>query len=125
MKKTINKVEYTQSNCFSMQTKYKIIVGETPFIKVSISYGNDNVTERCFLRDRQKFLKRFSIINVDKWKEEYLNKNVLDGIQWKLSVTYGDGSKKQVYGSNSFPKGYNRLKKLFEEIEVVDNISMA
>lgn len=126
MKKLINKVEYTQSSCFSVPTTYNVILGETPFVKVSIQQGEEQIfSEKCFLRDRQKFLKRFNLIPIDKWKNEYLNKNVLDGIQWELTVTYEDGTKKQTYGSNAYPKGYSRLKKLFEEIIIPEPCSIA
>ena len=118
--KTVSQVEYFFNNCFRPKTLYKVIIGQTPFVKVAISNGD---TEQCFLRDRRKFLKRFSLINVEKWKEDYLNKNVLDGYQWGLKVTYNDGTQKISGGSNAYPKEFGRLKKLFNDITLQEPLS--
>lgn len=111
--KIISQIEYYHDSCFTAKTLYRVTIGQTPFVKVSIHHGE---SESCFLRDRRRFLKRFNLIRIDKWKNDYLNKNVLDGYQWELKVTYADGTQKISGGSNAYPKEFSRLKNLFNDI---------
>ncbi len=49
------------------------------------------------------FLKALNEIGVLKWKRNYMNMHVLDGTQWELEISYNQGKKKKISGSNAYP----------------------
>ena len=58
--------------------------------------------------------KLFRII--DGWNNEYINTNTIDGIVWKLQITYINESKKCYIGRNDFPNNFECLDKIKNEI---------
>ncbi|WP_217437534.1 hypothetical protein [Paenibacillus sp. JMULE4] len=49
------------------------------------------------------------------WKPRYVDKNVLDGTQWGLEVTFENGTTIKRHGSNDYPPHWNKLIKLFQK----------
>ena len=43
-------------------------------------------------------------INVWKWKKEYLDENILDGVQWEILIKRKGKSKRRIYGDNAYPE---------------------
>ena len=117
MKNQVSVVEYSTWAQACPEIIYKVLVGNGEYVKVSL---NGLGEEWCCLRSRRRFLKRFNLIHVEKWQNEYINDCVTDGNQWQLKVEYQDGKVKEVYGSNHYPKGYNRLRNLFDQIFLTD-----
>ncbi|MGM0338812.1 hypothetical protein [Enterococcus sp. AZ007] len=76
---------------------------------MSISEIEETEFDRYKIEDVQKFESRFKNSGFFKWKEKYVNENIMDGLQWSLNVEYRDGSSKNVYGSNSWPSNFDKV----------------
>ena len=53
--------------------------------------------------------KLFNKVHVQDWKHKYINNDILDGAQWKLSLRLSSGKKYDIYGSNEYPDGFDEL----------------
>jgi len=62
----------------------------------------------------QYFDELFRII--DGWKDKYQNNNFVDGIEWKLQITYKNGETKNYFGKNDFPNNFEYLDKIKKEM---------
>ena len=51
-------------------------------------------------------LIKFYSLNSECWNEEYFKPNVLDGLQWEVTIKYQDCYQKKVSGSNAFPEHF-------------------
>lgn len=43
------------------------------------------------------------------WGEVYYNTNVMDGHQWTVTLTFSDGTSRDVSGSNAYPEGWDLM----------------
>lgn len=48
-------------------------------------------------------------LNIQNWKDEYNNYNVLDGEQWEIEIVFTDGSRYKSTGSNAYPSAWRKL----------------
>lgn len=53
--------------------------------------------------------------NVLSWKKDYIDKYILDGMQWSLDIKTNN-KEKRIYGSNKYPKEWDRFYKLIFSI---------
>ncbi len=53
-------------------------------------------------KDWQEFRKKLDTVGVWKWQKSYLNRNVADGTDWSLAITYADRSLESK-GRNAYP----------------------
>lgn len=53
---------------------------------------------------------------IDEWKNKYEDTSIMDGIEWKLQITYKNGEIKQYVGKNDFPNNFEYLDKIKNEI---------
>lgn len=55
------------------------------------------------------------------WNEKYIDISVIDGNNWKLSIIYSNGNKKEYIGKSSYPnnfEAFERLnRKLIDEVQ--------
>ena len=64
--------------------------------------------------NRSDFLYKLKEIHIGKWKQEYVDTDVLDGTQWDLTIEYADGSTREYYGSNDYPNNFRKLLNLMQ-----------
>ena len=82
---------------------------------ILIFYRGDK--EKAFTPTMEKwenFWLKLNELNIWDWKAEYINKDVLDGETWSLSIIYDD-KKLTSTGTNAYPDGFkdfNQLVKL-------------
>ncbi|OJG93236.1 hypothetical protein RV15_GL001268 [Enterococcus silesiacus] len=73
----------------------------------------ENIPESDFeiyrISDIRKFEGKINKMRISNWKEKYVNKDIMDGYQWSLTIKYKDGEAKSIYGSNDQPKKYDEL----------------
>jgi hypothetical protein len=107
--------------------EYKIDLTNKKFWEFQYSGDYSDFTTRdetaqnegfTFVRDLeddkiQAFLKDAEAVGFADWKKEYDNPNVLDGLQWVMTINYADGSQKQIWGSNAFPGSWEKMKPIF------------
>lgn len=53
---------------------------------------------------------------IDDWKKEYINTRIIDGDNWKLSMTYINGNKKEYYGKSSYPTNFEAFERLNQKL---------
>lgn len=56
-------------------------------------------------------------IGINDWDDRYENRNILDGEEWKIKVTYEDGEAREIIGVNAHPEGWHRFETLVEHIK--------
>ena len=56
----------------------------------------------------------FSII--DNWNKEYINTRIIDGGNWKLSIIYSNGNKKEYIGKSSYPNNFEAFERLNQKL---------
>ncbi len=58
----------------------------------------------------------FSELNFEKWKDKYENHDILDGEEWKIKVTFADGTKRDIFGMNARPRRWIKFNALLKWI---------
>ena len=53
---------------------------------------------------------------IDHWEEEYIDTKIIDGDDWRLSIVYLDGKKKEYYGKAEFPTNFEALERLSQKL---------
>ena len=100
-----------------MPENYNIYIN---FITGVVIWSDDFIQEnkRKFVLDKQKIdyikneLRKADILS---WKENYIDKYILDGMQWNLDIKLNNKEKK-IYGSNKYPKEWDVFYKLIFSI---------
>ncbi len=60
-------------------------------------------------------MEKLSHINIDRWKEDYFDPGVLDGIQWSVDIEFDDDTQpKHYFGSNKFPDDFDSFLEIME-----------
>lgn len=104
----------------------KIIIYEINNRTLSINIGEKNIIkynnilstiseEKIF----EYLLNLFRIIY--NWNEKYIDISVIDGNNWKLSIIYSNGNKKEYIGKSSYPNNFETFerlnRKLIDEVQ--------
>lgn len=66
------------------------------------------------LSDEQTAALRRAGAAILNWKRRYDNPYVMDGVQWRIIITFQDGSTCQTSGSNDWPLDYSVVQKEFQ-----------
>lgn len=62
---------------------------------------------------KAEFLDGIRELHIGEWRTSYMNPDVLDGIQWELTIEFFDGHKPfKTGGSNAYPYNFDALKEL-------------
>lgn len=56
----------------------------------------------------------FSII--DNWNKEYINTIIIDSGNWKLSIIYTNGNKREFIGKSSYPNNFEAFERLNQKL---------
>ena len=56
----------------------------------------------------------FSII--DNWGKEYINTRIIDSGNWKLSIIYSSGNKKEYIGKSNYPNNFEAFERLNQKL---------
>ncbi|GAB6174529.1 hypothetical protein JCM15765_40070 [Paradesulfitobacterium aromaticivorans] len=52
---------------------------------------------------------------ITDWKQRYVDKNILDGTQWELTIEFEKGNKLRKYGSNGYPPHWKKMLAVFKK----------
>ena len=86
-----------------------ISLGETN--NVSYKDTSGTTTEEKML----EYLRKLYGIT-SNWKEEYINTKLIDSSNWKLSIIFTDGNKKEYRGKSSYPYNFESFERLNQEL---------
>lgn len=57
------------------------------------------------------------------WGEIYYNMNVMDGHQWSVTLTFSDGTSRDISGSNAYPEGWDLVYDALIELTGINILS--
>lgn len=62
------------------------------------------------------FLSTAQESGFENWEKSYNNYNVDDGHQWGITISFSDGTEKEIKGSNAYPETWNEMYVAFETL---------
>lgn len=66
-----------------------------------------NVKKRTFtIKKWNKFIDKIFSLNVQEWKNRYINDHIYDGREWKLKMEFMDLPEIRCYGLNDYPDNW-------------------
>lgn len=71
------------------------------------SLDNDNI--EAFIDDCLRY-------GFTEWKNSYNNDEVLDGHQWGITIIFSDLTRKEIKGSNKYPKTWDEMYDAFKNL---------
>jgi len=82
------------------------------------SLQNDGYDDVIDLSDKkiQRFLKKANKYGFLDWKEEYVDDQISDGHQWGIIISFTDGRKHEIKGSNKYPSTWDEMYSEFETL---------
>ena len=112
----ISKASLKISGGFSSTTKTADLSKTALYFVTTKSHKPDfEKREKSHEKDRDDFITEMQELHIGEWEKEYVDRYVLDGMQWSLEIEFQDIFMPfKVYGSNAFPYNFNELKNLFE-----------
>lgn len=63
-----------------------------------------------------KFIAGAQKLGLLEWNSKYENIRILDGHQWDIVISFDDGHKKEVTGSNSYPSSWDNMRTEFKSL---------
>lgn len=66
------------------------------------------------------FLEELAALDIQLWKDEYNNNDILDGTQWSLEIQFSGREKIKKWGSNEYPDYWKTFLKLLSKYAVED-----
>lgn len=78
---------------------------------------DDSVIEVQLSADAyMKYIHNIFASGIVEWDEDYVDPNILDGIQWSVLITYDDGTTLETGGSNAYPPLWKKFLKAVNSI---------
>ncbi len=91
--------------------------GQSMFIDIGdkIQFISNDIS--CIISEKStlEYLKNLFYI-IDDWELKYVNPEMIDGDNWKLSIIYFNGNKKEYSGKSSFPNNFEAFERLNQEL---------
>lgn len=115
----IEKIVFEIGGFFSGYKQVKIWAEDEKVFKAYNGDFNDSDNEYAveFQEEEIKVLEgRLSQLKINGWKREYVDSEILDGIQWELE--YKEQGKRciHIYGSNDYPECWNDFMEALGEV---------
>lgn len=66
-----------------------------------------------------QWLSELKLLRIDIWDNEYVDSDILDGTQWKLSYKIAGKDPIIIRGSNKFPRNWKELTALLDKLEAI------
>ena len=114
MKNNIKEIFYIKKGSFKQSEYLKIEILEN---KNLIKYSLNNLSKVIEVNDEKIdiFIERLWRTTIN-WKEQYINKNFIDGNTWQLKIIFKDNSIKNYLGKNCFPENFENFNKIKNEL---------
>lgn len=93
------------------QKKFETFIKEE---KANIKVKKTIIAKEKFQAFEEDLLK----CKLNTWKSKYINKQIMDGSEWKLQILFENGTNLSTSGINKFPKQWNQFKKAVEELKL-------
>lgn len=61
------------------------------------------------IKNVARFEENLQKSGINKWKDEYVNRDIMDGYQWSMRIVFRDGTERKIYGSNKKPKNFDKV----------------
>ena len=70
--------------------------------------------------DWQAFAARLEELGVYRWLEDYVNPDILDGMQWSFAVAWPNGRQVRSSGSNAYPPAFDEFVQAVSQLTQID-----
>ena len=108
--------EYIKYRTFIyMENEHKIEIYNEDRIKKA---EGDGLLENIIYLDDDAFnklVKELEPYNIKEWKDQYINNQVLDGMEWELSYNI-NGRKRTIFGMNDYPTNWKKVDEIIKDI---------
>lgn len=64
----------------------------------------------------KEFLNAARENGFENWEEEYMDTSIKDGHQWGITISFSNGIKKEIKGSNEYPYTWNKMLAAFKNL---------
>lgn len=108
----INTIEYVFNNSFKEIKMYKLEVLNLKETLINILFNKRDIKQNILTENKMNE-KIYKILNmIDFWENEYINNNVLDGFEAKISIIYDDNTSRVIICKNNAPNNFSDFKNL-------------
>ena len=111
---------YTQGNVMNSNVKYTLTYENNKYIaEIKPNFKNEEEIKKVEIKknDIEKIIETLKKYNVNKWNGfNKSDKYVLDGDSFSLYITFLDNTKLSASGYMMYPKNYNEVKNVLDEI---------
>jgi hypothetical protein len=98
---------------------------EKSFIEIMNDLGTEKNSEIIEINDNllADFSKDLSSLRILEWKDEYINRGIMDGMSWSLKIIFNDERLNiNKYGSNEYPYNWKDfLQVIYNYFPKMDN----
>ena len=111
---------YTQGNVMNSNVKYTLTYENNKYIaEIKPNFKSEEEIKKVEIKknDIEKIIETLKKYNVNKWNGfNKSDKYVLDGDSFSLYITFLDNTKLSASGYMMYPKNYNEVKNVLDEI---------
>lgn len=109
----LTQVAVRHSSFGMVEVRYTLDLAEDSLEILSpATFGREEETRETRALDPNAvaaFLASPAVESMLGWGELYYNMNVMDGHQWAVTLTFSDGTSRDINGSNAYPEGWDLL----------------
>jgi len=107
------KICFLKKDAFGKKYVYELNIKENKELIMDTSMSEVNNYDENFIK-----LKGNRLYNlVKKWDSRYIDKKILDGVEYTFVVEFDDGEIFNVYCKNKFPEDVDKFMKIIGEVQ--------
>lgn len=122
---SIESFYFRLEGCFSSIQEVSFDKNTVTYITMSTPFDEGMKYEKEISSESKEiFITKLNKLKLIKWKNRYLNYNVLDGEDWEIDITFNKSTRKKVVGSNNYPEDNSTLigrTEIFNELLLAIN----
>ncbi len=113
---------FTYSNCCYLATSLTDVKIQAKKGIYVVEYSKRIAPERLYepvtltAEESDELDAAFEELHIDRWKDRYEDRRILDGEAWTIEVVLYDGSKRRITGTNARPSRWDKLSALIQWI---------
>lgn len=126
---TLEKIEFSiggyfgRSNTTVIRFRDTDVVFEQSTFESSYYHKGHKIQNRHVIPNAKPiFLKALADLHLEKWEDDYVDPDILDGTQWELELTFKNGTARTWDGSNAYPPNFTSLCELMGVADTAEDL---
>lgn len=111
--KTIEEIYFEIGGFHQGYNTYYIIFKEDTSVLKITPFLENPVEKHYSVEEAERLRKSFTGLHVEYWKSKYVDLDICDGTQWKLTVRYQGERGCTWHGDNDYPANWDRVLEFF------------